>query len=126
MEKYNNGEALPLETRLGIYKELLGMYESKVFYVYNDSSFCFVAEPILMKHLRVKGSVYIHDHPHLLPELWDLRTIPDPYEKHIRNRGYWYKNQEERKEALQKAIGIVSSLLNGSEKGNTKAKITPA
>ena len=107
MEKLNNGEALPLETRLEMYLDLLKIY--RIVSVEErdwDTGFCVTAKPILKRYFNTLGNVWIDKHPYLLPELWELRTVVDDQ--------YWYNNVKERIEALQKAIVIVSSSLKRS------------
>jgi hypothetical protein len=114
MEKLNNGEALPLETRLEMYLDLLKIYRIvSVEERYWDTGFCVTAKPILTRYFNTLGSVLIDEHPYLLPELWELRTVVVKYNQ------YWYNNVKERIEALDKAIEIVSRLLNAPANTNT-------
>jgi hypothetical protein len=112
MEKLNNGEALPLETRLEMYLELLKIYRTVyVMTKHRNIGFCFTVTRILKRHFYTLHDVWIDQHAYLLPELWDLRTV--------KYAEYWYNNVVERLEALEKAIEIVSSLLNGPGNTNT-------
>lgn len=118
MEKLNKGEALPLETRLKLYKEMLSIFHST--YPRGNEGFCFPFRPVLDKMFNLEPcSVYIDKHKYLLPELWKLRTRQYPKRGKLEDRGYWYNDNEERIEALEKAIEIVSSLLNGPANTNT-------
>ena len=102
--KFNNGEALPVETRLEIYKKLLERYNSGEASNY-ITGLCFVAKDLVHEALGYKGKtlgVYIDDHPYLLPELKDFSTTGD-------FNSFWYENNQERIEALEKAIKLLST-----------------
>lgn len=102
--KFNNGEALPVETRLEIYKKLLERYNSGEASNY-ITGLCFVAKDLIYEALDYKGKtlgVYIDDHPYLLPELKDFSTTGD-------FNSFWYENNQERIEALEKAIKLLST-----------------
>lgn len=107
MEKrYNNGEALPVETRVRVYKKLLSFYESG----FEEGGFCFTTKYLLKEELGVMSTVYLDEHPYLLPELYEFRayrTQKDATEDG--NKGYWYRNDQERIEALNKAIKLLTT-----------------
>lgn len=105
--KYNNGEALPVETRVRIYKELLNSYESG----FESGGFCFAAQYLLKAELFVWCyAVYIDEHPYLLPELYEFRTYRTQKDAtEDENKGYWYRNNQERIEALNKAIKLLTT-----------------
>ena len=109
MEKLNNGKPLPLETRLEMYKELLDIYITGKYHRYLDEGLCFTAKPILMRYFGTIDPVYIDDQDHLLPELWDLRTVEYPCNENLKPLGWWYNSVKERKEALKKAIKLLST-----------------
>lgn len=107
MKKYNKGKALPVERRLEIYTRLLEVHE-KCEYRYEG--FCFTARPILEEEFETHTPVYIDEHPYLLPELHKFRT----YRTWLQsakddNAGYWYRDNEERIEALKKAIELLTT-----------------
>lgn len=104
--KYNKGEALPVETRLRMYKKLLSFYESG----FRSGGFCLSAKYLLMEKLGLEWGVYIAGHPYLLPELYEFRTYLT-YADSVRDdcSGYWYRNDEERIEALKKAIKLLTT-----------------
>ena len=107
--KFNNGEALPVETRLKIYKKALKMYRGRGNLLF--PGFCFTLKHLLKQIIEDLGEevgwyeVYLDDHPYLLPEIWDLRT------KELEEGGdlYWYHDDQERIEALVKAIKLLTT-----------------
>ena len=107
-KKYNNGEALPVETRLKIYEKLLEMYNSGEADAY-IRGLCFLAKSMVTEALSNDAEdgfgvnrVYIDEHPYLLPELYKLRTTE-------KGDHYWYENDQERIEALKKAIKLLTT-----------------
>lgn len=108
--KYNNGEALPVETRLEIYEEALKMYIDHGNTLF--PGFCFTLRWLLKDALSKLGEevgwyeVYLDDHPYLLPEIWDLRTK----EPEVDGNLYWYHDDQERIAALQACIEDTSHI----------------
>ena len=108
--KFNNGEALPVETRLEIYEEALKMYIDHGNTLF--PGFCFTLRWLLKDALSKLGEevgwyeVYLDDHPYLLPEIWDLRT-KEPEEG---GDMYWYHDDQERIAALQACIEDTSHI----------------
>lgn len=104
-KEYNKGQAFPKETRLKIYKKLLEMYNSGEAYKYTRG-LCFLAKDMVEKELDEDDEgygVYIDEHPYLLPELYELRA---------KDWGsYWYSSDQERIEALKKAIKLLAKAL---------------
>lgn len=101
--KFNNGEALPVETRLEIYKKLLKRYNSGEASSY-ITGLCFLAKDLVQEALGDiddEFGLYIDEHPYLLPELKDFSTTGD-------FNSFWYENNQERIEALEKAIKLLS------------------
>lgn len=102
--KFNNGEALPVEKRLEIYKKLLERYNSGEASCYIPG-LCFLAKGLVREAL---GDIdygigpYIDDHPYLLPELKDFSTTGD-------FDSFWYEDDQERIEALEKAIKLLTT-----------------
>ena len=104
--KYNNGEALPVETRVRVYKKLLSFYESG----FESGGFCFTTKYLLKEELGLEYTVYLDEHPYLLPELYKFRTYRTQKDAtEDENKGYWYRNDQERIEALNKAIELLTT-----------------
>ena len=114
--KYNNGEALPVETRVQIYEQWLDKYSHAVW---DLKGFCRSTVYILMEELEVKVPVFIDEHPYLLPELYEFRTYRTQKDAtEDRSNGYWYRNNEERIEALNKAIKLLTTKQTSHETTN--------
>ena len=104
--KYNQGKALPVEKRLEIYKRALKWYKSGE----EKDGFCFSLSWTLSGVLSTFTTVYVDEHKYLLPELWKFRTYKTKKEsKEAGDQGYWYRNNEERIEALEKAIKLLTT-----------------
>lgn len=108
MEKrYNNGKALPVETRVQIYEQLLDKYSHNVWH---SRGLCFPTAYLLKEELGVMSTVYLDKHPYLLPELYEFRTyLTHADSVRDERNGYWYRNNEERIEALKKSIKFLTT-----------------